>query len=103
MSFLSALFGRLAPANAEKVPEPVEYKGFIIHAAPYKSEGQYQTAGVIEREIGGVRQEHRFVRADGFASYDDAVTFTLGKARQMIDLQGERLFAQPAAQTAAGT
>jgi hypothetical protein len=89
MSFLSSLFGKLAPAPAE----PVEYKGFIIRAAPFKSEGQYQTAGTIEREIDGVRKEHRFIRADAFASFDDAVTFTLGKARQMVDLQGDRLFA----------
>jgi hypothetical protein len=92
MSFLTELFGRLAPAAAEKVSQPVEYKGFIIRAAPFKAEGQYQTAGSIELEVGGVRKEHRFVRADAFASYDDAVTFTLGKARQMIDLQGERMF-----------
>jgi hypothetical protein len=92
MSFLSALFGRLAPAPAEKIAEPVEYKGFVIRAAPFKSEGQYQTAGIIEREIGGVRKEHQFIRADAFASYDDAVSFTLAKARQMIDLQGERMF-----------
>ena len=92
MSFLSALFGRLAPAPAEKIAEPVEYKGFVIRAAPFKSEGQYQTAGVIECEIGGVHKEHQFIRADAFASYDDAVSFTLAKARQMIDLQGERVF-----------
>ncbi len=92
MSLLSALFGRLAAAKTEKVPEPVEYKGFIIRAAPYKNDGQYQTAGTIEREINGVRREHRFIRADAYASYDDAVNFTLGKARQIIDLQGERIF-----------
>ncbi len=69
MSFLSALFGRLAPASVEKIPEPVDYKGFIIRAAPYRSEGQYQTAGTIEREIGGVHKEHRFIRADAFACY----------------------------------
>jgi hypothetical protein len=39
-----------------------------------------------------VRKEHSFIRADAFATYEDAVTFTLGKARQMIDLQGERMF-----------
>ena len=61
MSFLSALFGRLAHVQPGKVSEPIEYKGFII-------------------------------RADAFASYDDAVTFTLGKARQIVDLQGERMF-----------
>jgi hypothetical protein len=92
MSLLSSLLGRLAPAKPEKAAEPVEYNGFVIRAAPFKSEGQYQTAGIIEREIEGVRREHRFVRADAFASYDDAVTFTLSKARQMVDLQGERMF-----------
>jgi hypothetical protein len=92
MSLLSALFGKLAPAQPEKVPEPVEYKGFIIRPAPFRADGQYQTAGTIEREIGGVRKEHSFIRADAFASFDDAVTFTLTKARQMIDLQGERIF-----------
>jgi len=90
MSLLRALFG--GAAKAEKPPEPVEYKGFVIRAEPFKSEGQFQTAGVIEREAGGVRQEHRFVRADAFASYEDAVTFSLAKARQLIDLQGERIF-----------
>jgi hypothetical protein len=92
MSFLSALFGRLGSAPAEKPAEPVEYKGYIIRPAPYQSDGQYQTAGSIEREIDGVRKEHRFIRADAFASYQDAVNFTLGKAKQIVDLQGERMF-----------
>jgi len=96
MSFLSSLFGRHSGAksgsSAAKLCDPVEYKGFVIRAAPYKNDGHYQTAGVIEREIGGVRKQHRFVRADALASYDDAVTFTVNKARQIIDLQGERMF-----------
>ena len=92
MSFWSALFGGRAAATAEKASDPVEYKGFVIRAAPYKNNGHYQTAGTIEREIGGVRQEHRFIRADAYPSYDDAVNFTINKARQMIDLQGERMF-----------
>ena len=92
MSFLSALFRRRAAAGPVRIGEPVEYKGFIIRAAPFKSEGHYQTAGMIEREIDGVRKEHRFIRADAYASYDDAVNFTLTKARQIIDLQGERIF-----------
>jgi len=91
MSFFSALFGRGGAASA-KLSEPVEYKGFIIRAAPYKNNGHYQTAGVITREASGVRKEHRFIRADVYASYDDAVNFTLNKARQIIDLQGERIF-----------
>jgi hypothetical protein len=92
MSFFAKLFGRLGASEPEKVSEPVEYKGYIIRPAPYKSEGQYQTAGTIEREIEGVRKEHRFIRADLFATYEDAVNFTLGKAKQIVDLQGERMF-----------
>ena len=59
-----------------------------------KNNGQYQTAGFIARDIGGVRKEHRFIRADAYASYDDAVNFTLSKARQIVDLQGDRIFAE---------
>jgi hypothetical protein len=95
MSFWSGLFGRRAEGggpDTAKVSDPVEYKGFTIRAAPYKNNGGYQTAGVIECERDGVRKEHRFIRADSYASYDDAVTFTLNKARQIIDLQGERMF-----------
>ena len=93
MSFWSALFGRRAGAEAAKVADPVEYKGYVIRAAPYKNEGgAYQTAGTIEREIDGVPKAHRFIRADAYASYDDALNFTLNKARQIIDLQGERIF-----------
>jgi hypothetical protein len=94
MSFLRALFGGAGRGAivSEKPAAPVEYKGFVIRAAPFHNEGQYQTAGTIERDIAGVLKEHRFIRADAFATYDDAVSFTLSKARQMIDLQGERLF-----------
>jgi len=92
MSFWSALFGRGPAAATAKVSDPIEYKGYVIRAAPYKNNGAYQTAGTIERVIDGVRKEHRFIRADTYASYDDAVNFTLGKARQIIDLQGERMF-----------
>jgi len=100
MSFLSALFGRRADTKAGRPAEPVEYKGFTIRAAPYKNNGHYQTAGTIEREIGGVRKEHRFIRADSYAAYEDAVTFTVNKARQIIDLQGDKIFDQASAPAA---
>ena len=50
------------------------------------------TAGVITKDIGGVAKEHKFIRADRHASYDDAVEFSLGKARQIVDQQGDRMF-----------
>jgi hypothetical protein len=95
MSFFSSLFGRGPAASSDtaaKAAAPIEYKGYVICAAPYKTNGQYQTAGTIAREIDGVRKEHRFIRADAYASYDDAVTFTENKARQIVDLQGGRMF-----------
>jgi hypothetical protein len=93
MSFWKSLFGGSSQSAGEGKPsEPVDYNGFTIRAAPYKAEGQYQTAGVITKEVGGTLKEHKFIRADRHASYDDAVEFSLGKARQIVDQQGERMF-----------
>jgi hypothetical protein len=94
MSFWKSLFGGGASAGgaAGKSGAPVEYKGFTLRVAPYESEGQYQTAGVIEKEIAGVRKEHRFIRADRFASREDAAEFSLLKARQLVDQMGDKMF-----------
>ena len=93
MSFWKSLFGGGTSDSADGKPgAPVEYNGFTIRAAPYKAEGQYQTAGIITKDVGGVTKEHKFIRADRHASFDDAVEFSLSKARQIVDQQGERLF-----------
>ena len=93
MSFWKTLFGgAAAPEDKAAESAPVEYKGFVIRPAPYKDGDQYQTAGTIEKEVAGARKEHRFIRADRHASHDAAVSFTIDKARQIIDLQGERVF-----------
>lgn len=93
MSFWKSLFGGGSSDGEGKASAPVEYNGFTIRAAPYKVEGQYQTAGTISKEVSGALKEHKFIRADRHASYDDAVEFSLGKARQIVDQQGERMFA----------
>lgn len=93
MSFWKSLFGgSSSPQPAAAATAPEEYNGFTISAAPVKNGAQYQAAGLIEKEVGGVRKTHNFIRADYFASREDAVTFSLGKARQIIDLMGERMF-----------
>ena len=92
MSFWKSLFGGGASDSEAKASAPVEYNGFMIQAAPYKAEGQYQTAGVITKDVGGVTKEHKFIRADRHASLDDAVEFSLSKAKQIVDQQGERMF-----------
>lgn len=94
MSFWKKLFrGAGAEGTAqEPTGEPVEHKGFSIRATPFTEGGQYQTCGVITKEIGGDLKEHTFIRADRFASKDDAIDVTVRKARQIIDEQGERIF-----------
>ncbi len=94
MSFWKKLFGASgdAPAKAEAAAEPVEHKGFIIRATPFTEGGQYQTCGVISKEVDGELKEHKFIRADRFASKEDAIDVTQRKARQIIDEQGERIF-----------
>lgn len=95
MSFLKRLFGGGGEA-ADATPassKQIEHKGFIVRATPYKAEGgQYQTCGVVSKEIDGVVKEHRFIRADRFAALDDAVDISLKKGQQLVDEQGERMF-----------
>ena len=81
-------------SEAAEPAKSVEHKGFIVRAAPFKSEGRYQTAGIIEKEIAGVRKEHRFIRADSHPSLEQAVEFSLSKGCQIIDHVGERVFAE---------
>ena len=97
MSFFKKLFGFGSGdgigAQATPVASAVEYKGFTIRPAPYKSDGgQYQVAGVIEKDINGVRHEHRFIRADRHPTLQDATEIALAKARLIVDEQGERMF-----------
>jgi hypothetical protein len=93
MSFWKTLFGGGPKAAAEpRLGEAVEYKGFVIRAAPIAEGGRFLTAGVIEKEVAGERKTHRFIRADTHPTFDAAVSFSLDKARQIIDLQGDRVF-----------
>jgi len=95
MSFLKRLFGGGGEAGEPKAAaaaKQVEHKGFLISATPYKAEGQYQTCGVVSKEVDGVVKEHRFIRADRFAGLDDAVDISIKKGIQLVDEQGERMF-----------
>ncbi len=92
MSFFKKLFGGGGAAKADAAAKQAEHKGFTIEARPYKEGGQFQLAGVISKEIDGVRKEHKYIRADRFTSRDDAADIALAKGRQIIDEQGERLF-----------
>jgi hypothetical protein len=92
MSFWKKLFGGGSTASEEVANDPVEHKGYLIRATPFSEGGQFQTCGVISKEIGGETKEHRFIRADRFSSKDDAIDVSIRKARQIIDEQGDRIF-----------
>ncbi|RDE07907.1 HlyU family transcriptional regulator [Pelagibacterium lacus] len=94
MSFLKRLFGGGAAreAAAPAIDGEEEYKGFQILAKLMKDGGEYQIAGLIEKEVGGELKTHSFIRADKFTSKDDCVAATLAKGRQIIDEQGNFLF-----------
>ncbi|RVD15887.1 MAG: hypothetical protein EOS73_01860 [Mesorhizobium sp.] len=98
MSFLKRLFGgggdgtQAAEPTSAAPAKQVEHKGFLISATPYKADGQYQTCGVVSKEIDGVVKEHKFIRADRFAGLDDAVDISIKKGIQLVDEQGDRIF-----------
>ena len=94
---LKATWGRVAGARtAAESDAPrataVEYKGYRIRPAPYKTNGQYQTAGVIEKDFPDGVKEHRFIRAETHQSLDSAIELAVAKGKQIIDQQGDRIF-----------
>ncbi|MFL6797118.1 MAG: HlyU family transcriptional regulator [Xanthobacteraceae bacterium] len=96
LSKLKAAWSRLtAPgAVAEPAAAAVEYNGYRIHPTPFRHNGQYQTCGIIEKDAADGVKQHRFIRADAYPAREDAIAFTVSKAKQIIDLQGERVFEQ---------
>jgi len=94
MSFFKKLFGGGDKTGAEPVIKggEIDYNGYTIRATPFKEAGQYQSCGVISKQMAGELREHRFVRADRFSSLDDTVAMIHTKGRQIIDEQGDGIF-----------
>ena len=94
MSFFGKLFGRAGTgAGKPDAAEPAtDYNGYAIRPAPRKQSSGWLLAGVSSKEFPDGVTEHTFVRADTFAARDEAVSFTITKAKQLIDERGDRLF-----------
>lgn len=94
MGLFSKFFGGGGGGSdgAAREGNEVDYQGFKITPAAQPQNGQWLTAGVIRKEVGGEVKEHRFLRADTHASAEAANDFAVIKARQIIDEQGERIF-----------
>jgi hypothetical protein len=91
MDALRSLFGGGGDAGG-KAAEPVDYQGYRITPAPQRQASGWNTAGVIAKEFSDGVKEHSFIRVDTHTSKDDAVAFSIIKAQQIIDEQGDRIF-----------
>jgi hypothetical protein len=92
-SLFSMFSGKDKPAPAAREAEPVPYNDCMIYPAPMPEGSQFRLAGRIEKTVDGEVLVRNIVRADMFTSMDDAVTFTVKKAQQVIDQNGPSLFA----------
>lgn len=90
MKFLRRLGG--SAGTQAKEHEAVEYKGFSIVPTPRQVTGGWTTEGIITMGSGDDTRSERFIRADMLMSEDDAVEYSVTKAKKIIDEQGERLF-----------
>lgn len=93
------LFGKLfGGGGKEATPgeaapgEATEYNGYRIRPAAFKADGQFQTAGVIEKDFADGMKTHRFIRAEKHGSAEEAANFSISKGRQIIDQLGDRIF-----------
>lgn len=91
MDALRNLFGAGGESGG-KAAEPVDYQGYQITPSPERQASGWNTAGVITKAFEDGVKEHRFIRVDTHTSRDDAVAFSIVKAQQIIDQQGDRIF-----------
>ena len=101
---MKKLFGGSGDDNAgggdKPIGDAVEHKGCMIQPIAMHKGGQFLTAGIISKDFPDGPREHRFVRADTHSSSDTAHDFAIIKGRQIIDEQGDRLFAPSPAPSA---
>jgi hypothetical protein len=97
-SRIGALFGgaKQGQDGGRRDEETVVYQDLRICPTPIPEGGQWRLAAAIVKGTGDDAVEYELVRADVFSSRDDAVSFAVRKAKQVIDEQGERLFDLPA-------
>ena len=87
MSFLKKLFGGGGEGGAAEVSAE-DYEGFLITPTPIKDGTQWRISARIEKGD----QTHTLVRADTVGDAETATEFSIRKAKQVIDEQGDRLF-----------
>lgn len=85
MSILNKLFGG---GKSRPEAEPETYNGFAITPTPIAEGGRFRVSARIEKD----GKTHTLIRADVLEDLTAANEASVGKAKQMIDEQGDRLF-----------
>ena len=91
LDFLKKLFTP-PPEGSAPAADPIDHEGFTIVANPQKVSGGWSTQGTISKVVDGEERTETFIRADVLGSREEAIGFSVTKARKIIDEQGERLF-----------
>jgi len=93
MSFLKKLFGGgSARDGGSEVVAEITHEGYRIQATPIKEGGQFRLCAIISKEVGGEVKQHKLIRADLFASAEQAAEIAFQKAKQVIRERGEGMF-----------
>lgn len=94
MTEKQGLFARIFGLGGASKPAVAaeEHNGFAIYPEPVKEGTQWRIAARIEKEVDGEVKVHRLIRADTLESEEAARAASVGKAKQVIDEQGERIF-----------
>lgn len=87
MSFLSKLFGG-GGGGTQPTPNTETYEGFTITPEPQREGTNWRIAARIEKD----GKSHLLIRADQLSDRTECEKASIGKAKQMIDEQGDRLF-----------
>ena len=98
-NFLSKIFGGFGSVAREGASVTAaasvmeDYNGYSIRPGPFQDRGQWITSGVIEKEFGDEVRQYRFIRADMYPSEEAATDASVFKAKQIIDMMGDDVFA----------
>ncbi len=93
LKFLRTLMSAQTPSSGPPTEaQPVHYQGYTIVASPRKVEGGWTTEGDIKKEMGGELKSEHFIRIDTHSDRSDAISFSVIKAKKIIDELGDALF-----------
>lgn len=93
--FLKRLFGGSSEGGEAAPPsgDPDEvYKDVEVFARPVKEGGQWRVAGLLRKQVDGEAVERKFMRADLLPDEETARSTALGKARLIVDQNGDGLW-----------